>query len=383
VRDTVGGLIRGLIIVLALVLIVGIGVGGVWVLLRNNQPASSDSGGISIELGSLEQIALGIYLQMNQAKVDTPASSDPAPVAFTIEVGETPSTIATRLKRLNLIQDEQLFRYYVRYLGVDAGLEAGEYDLRGDMTMAEIVAKLQHGMARALNITIPEGWRLEQIAQLSAREGIADEAEFLRLAQEGSFAYDFLEDRPPGSPSGLEGYLFPETYQVVEGTGTRGFIDLLLRTFDQKLTPAMRQRASEQRNTIYEVVTLASIVEREAVADEERPIIASVYVNRINRGMYLQADPTVQYAKGYSAETGLWWNHMLLEEAQTVKSSYNTFLHPGLPPGPICNPGIASIEAVLYPAETPYLFFFSKGDGTHAFSETYEEHLENMRKYQQ
>lgn len=133
--------------------------------------------------------------------------------------------------------------------------------------------------------------------------------------------------------------------------------------------------------SIYEVVTLASIVEREAVVDEERPIIASVYLNRLNRGMYLQSDPTVQYAKGYSAESGRWWNPMIQEEAQSVDSPYNTFLYPGLPPGPICSPGLASIQAVLYPADTPYLFFFSKGDGTHAFSKTYEEHLENMRRY--
>ena len=380
-RDSVSGIIRGVIIVIAIVLIIGIAGGALWFLLRDNSPTASDAGP-SISLGSLEQIAIGIYLQLNQSKVDVPPSDDATLIPFTIAPGETPSTIATRLKRLELIQDEQTFRLFVRYLGVDDQLEAGDYELRRNMTLEEIVARLQHGQIRSATITIPEGWRLEQIAQLSAREGLADEGEFLSLAQSGGFDYAFLSDRPPGSPSSLEGFLFPETYQVSEDSGTRGFIDLLLRTFDQRVTPEMRQRAREVRMTIYEVVALASIVEREAVVDEERPVIASVYLNRLNRGMYLQSDPTVQYAKGYSPDTGRWWNPMIQEEAQTVDSSYNTFLYPGLPPGPICSPGLASIQAVLYPAETPFLFFFSKGDGTHAFSETYEGHLENMRLYQ-
>ena len=380
-RNSVSGIVRSMILIIAIALIIGIAGGALWFLLRDDSPSSGGTNP-SISFGSLEQIAIGIYLQLNQDKINQPISADASVVQFTIEAGETSSTIATRLKRLNLIQEEQTFRLFVRYLGVDDELEAGDYELRRNMNLEEIVARLQHGQSRAATITIPEGWRLEQIAQLSAREGLADEGEFLALAQTGEFDYAFLADRPAGSPSSLEGFLFPETYQVSENTDTRGFIDLLLRTFDQRITPDMRQRAQEARLTIYEVVALASIVEREAVVDEERPIIASVYLNRINRGMYLQSDPTVQYAKGYSAETGRWWNSMLQEEAQTVNSPYNTFLYPGLPPGPICSPGLASIQAVLYPAETPYLFFFSKGDGTHAFSETYEEHLENMRRYQ-
>ena len=380
-RNSVSGIVRSMILIIAIALIIGIAGGALWFLLRDDSPSSGGTNP-SISFGSLEQIAIGIYLQLNQDKINQPISADSSVVQFTIEAGETSSTIATRLKRLNLIQEERTFRLFVRYLGVDDELEAGDYELRRNMNLEEIVARLQHGQSRAATITIPEGWRLEQIAQLSAREGLADEGEFLALAQTGEFDYAFLADRPAGSPSSLEGFLFPETYQVSENTDTRGFIDLLLRTFDQRITPDMRQRAQEARLTIYEVVALASIVEREAVVDEERPIIASVYLNRINRGMYLQSDPTVQYAKGYSAETGRWWNSMLQEEAQTVNSPYNTFLYPGLPPGPICSPGLASIQAVLYPAETPYLFFFSKGDGTHAFSETYEEHLENMRRYQ-
>ena len=380
VRDSASSLIRGLVVALAIVLILGILGGALWYLVQGSTP-TSQAQGPTISLGSLEQVFLSIYVQLNQDKIAAANSDDPTLVPFRIEPGETTSTIATRLERLGLIQDEQLFRWFVRYLGVDNILEAGDYDLRRDMSMEEIAARLQHGQARARTITIPEGWRMEQIAQLSAREGIADEAQFLALVRAGDFDYAFLRDRPEGSPPSLEGFLFPDTYQVSETTDTRGFVDLLLRTFDQRFTAEMRQRASEQRMSIYEVVTLASIVEREAVVAEERPFIASVYLNRLSRGMYLQSDPTVQYGKGFSNDTGRWWNPMLQEEAQTVRSPYNTFLSPGLPPGPICSPGLASIMAVLYPETSPYLFFFAKGDGSHAFSETYEGHLENIRIY--
>ena len=157
----------------------------------------------------------------------------------------------------------------------------------------------------------------------------------------------------------------------------------MLANFDRRFTPEMRQMAAERRMTIYQVVTLASIVEREAVIAEERPIIAGVFLNRLAKGMTLDACPTVQYALGYQEETGQWWKTPLsLEELDQVNSPYNTYLHPGLPPGPICNPGLASILAVLQPAETDYLYFLAKGDGSHAFAKTFEEHLQNRQRYQ-
>ncbi len=382
-RDFGSSLFRGLTILLVIIVIAGILGGGLWYLLRRSTPAADES--VQVSLDTLEQIGIGLYLQFQQDKISQPLSDDATEVSFRVEQGETPATIAQRLRNEGLISDERIFRLLVGYLGVDSQLEAGSYTLRRNMSMEEIIAQLQHGLANTVTITIPEGWRLEQVGQLAAREGLVNEAEFLALASGNrtlsSFNYDFLNDRPADSPTSLEGFLFPDTYQFDTTAGTKAFIDLLLSTFDQKVTPEMRQRASEMRMTLYEVVTLASIVEREAVVAEERPIIASVFLNRLAKGMYLQSDPTVIYAKGFSEETGRWWNPMLQEETQTVQSPYNTFLYPGLPPGPICSPGLASIEAVLYPADTPYLFFLSRGDGSHAFAETYEEHLENYRKY--
>ncbi len=378
-RDSFGGFLRCLTLVLALVLIVGIIAGGLWLLLRDHTPVVAE-GQPTITTKSLEQTGIGLYLQLRQEDVVTPMSDDETAVEFRIDAGETPATIGTRLQNMGLIRDEQLFRLLVRYWGVDDKLEAGDYQLRRNMSMEEIVAALQHGMARAKTITIPEGWRLEQVAQLAAREGIVSEDEFLHLARNGNFDLDFLADRPADITS-LEGYLFPDTYQVGQDTSTAAFVEMLLRNFGQRVTPELRQQAGRSKMTLYQVVTLASIVEREAVLDEERPVIASVFLNRLAKGMYLQADPTVEYAKGFSTESGRWWNPMRQEDAQTVKSPYNTFLYPGLPPGPICSPGLASIKAVLEPADTPYLFFVAKGDGSHVFAVTYEEHVENVYKY--
>ncbi|MGB9879862.1 MAG: endolytic transglycosylase MltG, partial [Anaerolineae bacterium] len=248
-------------------------------------------------------------------------------------------------------------------------------------SMPEVIGQLQHGRLRAKRVTIREGLRAEEIAHLLATEGLVDQEEFIRLVRDDTFHYDFLRDRPETAPKTLEGFLFPDTYEFPVNITATALIDTMLQNFDRRVTIEMRKQALDQGLTLFQVLTLASIVEREAVVPEERPIIASVYLNRLRRGIYLEADPTVQYAKGYDPQTGSWWPHLSLEELRAVDSPFNTFIHPGLPPGPICNPGLASIEAVLNPANTKYLFFHAKGDGTHAFAETFEEHLENQKKY--
>ncbi len=337
----------------------------------------------AIEIPSLEKALLGIYMNVRRNEVETPAGDDPTVVVFTINPGETAATIAPRLQRQGLVSDAQLFRWLVRYRGVDAQLEAGDYELRADMTMDEIIESLQHGRLREVSATIPEGKRAEEVAALLEEQGLVDSQTFMVLVESGEFAYDLLYDHPEGAPSSVEGFLFPETYRIPVDYGAAQIIDLMLLAFAQAFSPEMRQMAADKGMSIYEVVTLASIVEREAVLAEERPIIANVYLNRLEQGMYLQSDPTVQYALGYQEDTGQWWKiPMSLEEDVPFDSPYNTYLYPGLPPGPICSPGLASIRAVLEPADTSYLFFFSKFDGSHAFAETYEEHLRNQDQYQ-
>jgi len=333
------------------------------------------TGSARVNLGSLEDLALRAYLSLHQAEITQPAGTDSTPVAFVVEPGETAAQIAARLEQLGLISDAHLFRLLVRYKGVGDKLEAGEYELRATMTMEEIIACLQRGRPGEIEVTIPEGWRMEQIAEMLAKRTDIDGEEFLSLARGGEFDFDFLRDRPQGAT--LEGFLFPDTYRLPAEAGASDLIERMLQNFDRRFTPRMRKRAEEQGMTIYQVVTLASIVEREAVIPDERPLIASVYLNRLATTErepwgYLQADPTVQYILG---RPGQWWKPLTPEEYRSVDSPYNTYLHPGLPPGPICNPGLASIQAILWPAQTDYLYFQAKGDGSHIFSKTFQEHL--------
>ncbi len=380
-EDLLRGAIRWVLTLVLLLFALGAVVVGGSYLLGGGSAEEVNAG--SLQMSSLERTLIGIYLNLRKSDIESPAGSDSTAMVFTINPGESAATIAPRLQREGLVADSQLFLYVVRYRGLDAQLEAGEYELRPNMTMDEIIDTLQHGRLREVTVTIPEGKRAEEVAALLEESGVVDSETFMAAVRSGSAAYDFLSDRPADAPASVEGYLFPETYRIPVDYDAAQIVDLLLSTFGERFTAEMRQAATDEGLTVHQVVTLASIVEREAVVAEERPIIASVYLNRLEQGMYLQSDPTVQYALGYQEDTGQWWKiPMSLEEDVQVDSPYNTYMYPDLPPGPICSPGLASIQAVLNPAETPYLFFFSKFDGSHAFAETYEEHLRNQEQYQ-
>jgi UPF0755 protein len=376
-------ILRFLMFLIALLAVGVIVIGSGWYVVT--QGLNSGSTGISrpsegAEAPSIKDVLIGLYLQYRQGDLDRSASYDDTPVAFVVEPGESAATIAARLEELGLVTDGELFRMFIRYHGIDANLEAGEYVLRPNMTMAEIAETLQHARIEEVTVTIPEGWRAEQVAQMLAEENIVDGDEFLALVRGGKFDYSLLQDRPEGSS--LEGFLFPETYRIPVQAEAKDLIERMLSTLEERFTPEMRRLAAERGVTVYEVITLASIVEREAVIAEERPLIAGVFLNRLEQGMYLRSDPTVQYAKGYDATTGQWWPAVAVEDWEAVDSPYSTYLYPGLPPGPICSPGLSAIQAVLEPADTEYLFFLAKGDGSHAFATTYEEHLQNQELYQ-
>jgi UPF0755 protein len=373
-------LIRITVFLVGVALIVGAAATIGWFFLREMR-SNTLQPGTPVDLSSVEKTLLGIYLNLRSDEIDTAPSSNDTPIAFTIQPGENGATVAAKLQRLGIIRDAETFRLLLRYWEVDAQIEAGDYSLRQNMTMSEVVSQLQHGRLSAKTITVREGLRAEEAAHLFASEGLVDQEEFINLVRDSAFSYDFLRDRPAKAPKTLEGFLFPDTYQFAVNITATALIDTMLRNFDQRVTIEMRQQALDVGLDLFQALTLASIVEREAVVPAERPIIASVYLNRIKRGMYLEADPTVQYAKGYDAQTGRWWPSLSLEELRVVDSPFNTFMHPGLPPGPICSPGLASIEAVLQPAQTDYLFFHATGDGSHAFAQTFEEHLENQAKY--
>ena len=373
--------LRLVITVLTLSAVVLVLVGGFWYVW---QTAKGQSPKIKYEITAekLERGVLGLYLRYRGDDASLPAEPNSSEtVSFIVERGESAASVAYNLQSMGLIREAELFRRVAQYMGAEADIQFGVYSLSPGMTMEEIVTELQHGRIPGIEVTLKEGLRAEEIAsEIEGRLGLSREL-VMQAVSAGRTDFAFLGDRPSGAPGGLEGFLFPDTYEFPEGASSERVIEILLRNFEQRITPEDLKALEGQQMTLYEVITLASIVEREAVVAEERAIIAGVYLNRLRQGMYLQSDPTVQFAKGYDNQTQKWWNPMKQEEAITVVSPYNTFLNPGLPPGPICNPGRPSILAVLVPEPSDYLFFYAKGDGSHAFAVTYEEHLLNEQIY--
>ena len=338
------------------------------------------------------------YLQMNSAQVTQPAGASTHPVRFTIAPGTPARLIGQQLQAAGLITDARLFESYVRANGLVNDLEAGAFILSPSMTLAEIVTTLQRAEAASLTLTIPEGWRLGQMIDYVAEAAIfADDpaalTSYRNQVETGVLTvldpanYPFLQERPAGAS--LEGYLFPDTYELpLEGVTAQDLLQRQLDTFARRVLPLYEAALAAQTTTLslYEVLTVASIVEREAVVAEERPAIAGVYLNRLAAGIKLEADPTVQYAMGYQPAADQWWKTpVFLEEYSSVDSPYNTYLYPGLPPGPIANPGLSSIQAVLQPAQHEYLYFVAlpDGSGRHVFATTFEEHSINVQKYLQ
>ena len=339
-------------------------------------------------------VGLDVYLRTNAAEVDKPASVDDRPVRFEVAPGTPARTVAQNLEQAGLIRDATLFEAFVRVNGLDSRLATGTFTLAPSMTLREIVEALTRAQAAAVSITIPEGWRVEQAGEYLSRDGLLGAVEGARYRDQAVAGdltgldlsrYPFLQERPAGAS--LEGYLFPDTYLIPATAPTA--LDVLARqldTFQQRVVPLYAEAvaADATQLSLHEVLTVAAIVEREAVVPEERPAIAGVYLNRLAVGMKLDADPTVQYAMGYQPERGQWWKTpVFLEEYGSVDSPYNTYLYAGLPPGPIAAPGLSSIRAVLYPDQHDYLYFVAlpDGSGRHVFATTFAEHEENVRRY--
>lgn len=345
---------------------------------------------------------LSLYLSSNREQLEQPASVDTRPLRFEVAPGTPARAIGRELAQAGLIRDDLLFEAYVRVNGLANQLEAGTFILNPAMNIPEIVETLQNAQAASVTVTIPEGWRREQVADyLQAGNvfsdtvgGVSAQADAYRQLTAGAdltglnvARYAFLQERPAGSS--LEGYLFPETYEIPAEEGTAAdLVGRQLDVFAQRVLPAYEAAAAagETALDLHTVLTVASIVEREAVVAAERPAIAGVYLNRLAVGMKLEADPTVQYAMGYQPATGQWWKTpVFLEEYGSVDSPYNTYLHGGLPPGPIASPGMGSIEAVLRPEAHDYLYFVAlpDGSGAHVFATTFEEHAANVERYLQ
>ncbi|MEA3309660.1 MAG: endolytic transglycosylase MltG [Chloroflexota bacterium] len=334
---------------------------------------------------SAESIYLNFYIESQADALTTPAGNDERTIAFTVTEGESVDTIANQLVGQQLISDAELFHRYVQYKELDAGIQAGIYDLNQTMTIPEIARALQHAEAKEQQVTLPEGKRMEELAILiSEQTSIAPEA-FLQLAQTGWRQTDLPTQYPLTGQipltGTLEGYLFPDTYRLPVDATAYDLVNRMLANLTRQVTPEIQQGFSNQGLTVHQGLTLASIVEREAVIAAERPIIAGVYYNRLRDGWPLSACPTVQYALGYRPEEGDWWKSQLYFSDLDVESPYNTYRHLGLPPAPIANPGSSAIQAAAAPAQTDYYFFMvdcGSGDGSHAFARTEAEHLTNF-----
>lgn len=292
---------------------------------------------------------------------------------FTIQEGESIAAITTRLEKQGLIPSAIALRDYLVYKGLDTSLRAGHYRFRGTESAIEIAHALQSPEpGKAILVVLP-GWRLEEIAAALPTSGLnLTPSEFLAQAKLPSGSLPDLS-----RAASIEGFFFPDTYTLERDTPAALLIEIALRNFERHITPEVRQGFEKQGLSLYQAVTLASIVERETVQVEEAPLIAAVYLNRLRAGMPLQADPTVQYALGWDGES--WWKAPLAPADLQVPSPYNTYLHTGLPPGPIANPGLGALQAVAAPASTDALFFRMRCDhsGYHEFARTYEEHLRN------
>lgn len=348
--------------------------------------------GQALSLDNLEDTLIGLYLRLQQPVLTAAPGTSDAPIPFTVEQGETATAVAERLQDMGLISDSSLFTLYMRYNGIDKQLEAGDFELAASMSMPEMAQALQRAIVREITLTVPEGWRAEQLGDLLQEQGIMDAASFMAAVRAGDPValglgqFSALEGRPP--QASFEGYLFPDTYRIPARARPTDLLEAMLGNFEEKVPGELRATAAQSGLSLYDAVVLASIVEREAVQADERPLIASVYRNRLSGscdaevgGPYLQADPTVQYARGRPGDW--WWKPQSVEEYKLVQDPYNTYLNPGLPPGPIANPGLSALEAAVRPADTQYCFFVATGDdGRHVFARTFAEHENNVQLYQ-
>ncbi len=317
-------------------------------------------------------IVFGIYF-INA--VFAPAGDSVKTVYFDIAEGESAKSIAKNLKAEGLIKSELIFTFYARLKGAGGKIIAGEHKLADNMNLRAILEELENnaGVSNEKKITLIEGWRADEIGAYLEKQNLVSQKEFLAEIKTDQWReqYDFLSGITAKT---LEGFIFPDTYRVFKNAGADGIIKKCLANFDAKLTAAMRAEIKEQNKTIFEVITLASIVEREARTAEDKKMVADIFWKRLDKGIGFQSDATVNYITGKNAM------RPSLADLQ-IDSPYNTYKYRGLPPGPIANPGLDAIMAAIYPRHNDYYYFINDSEGTTYYAKTYEEHRRNIEKY--
>jgi UPF0755 protein len=338
--------------------------------------ATSKLGAPSPALGRLQQNALAGYLLLRLDAIDAPAGDPNASLELEILSGEPASIAIDELVAARVVSDAFLLRSYMRYRGLDVGVEAGLYNFNGGMSIREIAEQLQTAQPFAVTIRVIPGWRAEEVAAaLPESELEFNRADFMQAVQNPS--PEVLTSIGLETPTAVEGFLFPDTYRIEPKATAGQAVAMMVEQFDERVGSDLLAGFQAQGLTLLEAVTLASIIEREAVLVDEQALIASVFLNRLSLGMSLDADPTVQYALGQQTEG--WWKSPLSLADLEIDSPYNTYVVTGLPPGPIANPGIEALRAVAFPADSDFLYFRARCDGSggHAFAHTFEEHLQN------
>lgn len=289
---------------------------------------------------------------------------------FIVKMGQNTNAVTKELFEQELIKEPLKFKFLARLKGLSKNIKAGEYIFSSSMTPLDIIEKMIKGKVRLLKITIPEGFTIRQIASVVGGAGLVKQDIFYQYATDPLLAKDMGIDAHT-----FEGYLFPDTYHFSKGIASKKVISVMHKRFRSVFKPEWEKRAQDIGFTVHEIVTLASIIEKETGAPFERPIISSVFHNRLKKRMRLESDPTVIYGINN-------FNGNLTRKDLRRRTPYNTYRKKGLPLGPIANPGAESLKAALYPEDTDYLYFVSKRDATHQFSKNIREHNRAVRRYQ-
>lgn len=366
-----------LLVFLALSACLAVTVAG-WIFFGLLPQTEQSFGSPAEKLSHYQQIYLSsrLFIQKDLLKQALNPLGEPLP--FKVQIGDSAFTVAKRLEQLHLIPSAEAWRDYLVYSGLDTTLQAGEYKLSARMSPLEIAHTLQDSTPGEVVFGILPGWRMEEIAAGLPTSGLSFAPDdFLSLARRPTPALIAFLDLP--SKASLEGYLFPDSYQLPRQISLEDFLGTLLMNFHANIDANLIAGFKDQGLNRHQAVILASIVQREAVVEDEMPLIASVFLNRLSSGMKLDSDPTVQYAIGFISDQKSWWKNPLLLSDLEIKSPYNTYQYPDLPPGPISNPGLNALLAVAFPARTPYYYFrmACDGSGRHSFATTFAEHLAN------
>lgn len=309
-------------------------------------------------------------------QINAPVSAAKSTVNFTIEPGQGVKQISQNLSDRGLIRSVFWFDVYVWQKGLERNFVAGVYELAGNLSARQLVQTLTTPGSSEQNITIIEGWNNKEIAAYLQTQGLVQTQEFLNLVSRDLSGYvsqySFLADKPSGVD--LEGYLFPDTYRVFKNATAQEIVKKMLDNFSQKLTPDLLAEIKRRDKSLFEIITLASIIEQEVQNPDDMKLVADIFYKRLNAKIALQADSTINYLTGHGRTQST-------AEDLKIDSPYNTYKYRGLPPGPISNPGLNAIMAAIYPTPNQYYYFLTIADGQVIYSKTYDEHVANKRKY--